>query len=207
MKQRSKKVEISVFLLIMLFYVIPPIFVFKAGKSLFSWNFPYASVLIALPFAFILYFFYEKNEKPFIINYLLFLPQLGIILAFSFLLKFASVYFKLGTEHSILLPFGVFEWFCCLLQFFAAAFYEEVLYRFYLPEQLLNFTKSKALGFIFEIISLLFFAFAHLYLGVFSVINAAFAHIVLRFCFKKNGCIGSLIASHFLYNVISLILL
>ena len=44
-------------------------------------------------------------------------------------------------------------------------------------------------------------------LGIAAVINAAIAHVVLRFLYKKTGLIWNCVIIHFLYNMISLILL
>ena len=85
------------------------------------------------------------------------------------------------------------------------------LYRFYFIEQLfLLVTRKKewrTSRILCEALGLLCFAFAHLYLGWISVLNAALAHIFLRLCFKKFGKLWPCVASHFIYNVISLILL
>ena len=58
-----------------------------------------------------------------------------------------------------------------------------------------------------EITGLIFFALAHLYLGIAAVVNAAFAHVVLRLLYKKTNFIWNCVIIHFIYNIISLILL
>ena len=96
----------------------------------------------------------------------------------------------------------------CILIFIFSAFYEEILYRMYLPAVLskflnLNFSTrvSASTG---EILSIVVFAFSHRYLGYYAVLNAAAAALFLRICYKKSGSIFPGTAAHFLYNIMML---
>ena len=85
-----------------------------------------------------------------------------------------------------------------------AALYEEILYRFYLPEMLRRVTEKlpqKARLVLSELIPLLLFSAAHHYLGVAAVANALCAGIVLRRCAAKTGSPFPSAAAHALYNV------
>lgn len=108
-------------------------------------------------------------------------------------------------------PASFVQWIFCILTFAFAAFNEEVVYRFYLADKLFQLLsvklKWKLLRLICELFVLLCFAFAHLYLGWISILNAALAHIILRLCYIKNERLWPCVTAHFLYNVISLILL
>ena len=115
-------------------------------------------------------------------------------------------------QINVLLPDSFITWLFCILNFLFSAFFEEVIYRFYLPMSLHSFfsqksQENKAVFILIEVICSLFFAFSHLYLGFLSVLNAFFAHIVLRSSFFVSRNIYCNTAAHFLYNVISLILL
>ena len=72
---------------------------------------------------------------------------------------------------------------------FAAA-YEEALYRVYLPFRLHSFCTEKAAPFnrsflLSELPPILFFALAHRYAGVYTVLYACAAGCLFRFIYKK----------------------
>ena len=115
---------------------------------------------------------------------------------------------KINLQAGAFFNQGALELLFCFLTFGFSAVYEEVIYRFYFTDALKRFFPAKkAFVFICEAAGLFVFAFAHFYMGLASVINAAFAHIVLRFLYKKTNLIWNCIIVHFIYNVISLILL
>ena len=100
--------------------------------------------------------------------------------------------------------------FYCILKFCLAAFYEEVMYRLYLPEQLKRFLKNTQNKitqiYIPEIITIILFALGHKYLGIFAVINACIACVILRICYLKTKNIFAGTIAHFMYNFTSLLL-
>lgn len=219
MKLHSKFSEISIFFLIFLFFLIPPFFVHALKDSSASLNFttfPYFNI-IYFALAVILYIYYkETEEKPY--DYYNFYKALfpftitiGGLFCFSFIIKGISFFLNDAETSNVIKPDSVIFWLFAIISFFCSAFFEETLYRFYFPEILaVFFRKIKnqyILFFICEGSALIFFAFAHYYLGYLSVINAAFAHILLRFCFKKCDSIIPGFIAHFIYNVFSLILL
>ena len=106
------------------------------------------------------------------------------------------------------------------------ACYEEMLYRFFLPEKArmivsLVFTDfSSAISkpkktqrgvrmfyTLAELIPICLFALAHRYLGVYAVCNALCAAIILRAAFWKKAPIFGLCAVHAAYNAAMLIVL
>lgn len=213
MKKHSLIVDILVFFVVSLFFVVPPFF--ASGDSLSSsafekWNFPFQQLIFALT-GVILYFFYGQSRS----YWLKIFPALisfGILLSVSLFVKFISVLFPVKqVQMNVILPSSVVSWIFCLLNFLFAAFYEEIVYRMYFPDGLIDLLQhlitGKKLNIICEIAGCLVFALAHIYMGVYAVINAFFAHIVLRFCYKKCGSIWYGFAAHFAYNVVSLILL
>lgn len=162
----------------------------------------------------------SQNKK---IRIFLFLKDAGdVFLCFGILCVFSAVLqaiaFLQPNEKmtDIVFPTG-FKWIVCIFTLFFSAFYEEALYRTFVPEYLLsifttdlkiNSAKTKKLSCILcESFALLLFALSHRYLGVFSVINAAFAHIALRFFLKKDKNLFITVFAHFLYNLISLLLI
>lgn len=98
------------------------------------------------------------------------------------------------------------------------ACYEEMLYRFFLPEKArmivsLVFANpesariSRMFYALAEFIPIALFALAHRYLGVYAVCNALCAAIILRAAFYKKAPIFGLCAVHATYNAAMLIVL
>lgn len=219
MKKHSFIVEITFFLLIFLFFALPPLF-YPLNHDLnlsFSWNFPWRNLILCL-FSVFIYSLYNDDTFSFI-KFLPFIFTLGLLFFSSLIFKAIDVLFiKADRKIQFELPQNFKEWLFCLLGFLFSAFYEEVLYRFYLPESLLKFVELKVsvkksadftsrISILCEIMIALLFAFAHLYLGWLSVINALAAHIILRITYKKSKGIWAGFMAHFIYNIISLILL
>ena len=227
-KNTSFLSDLFIFLVILFFFLIPPFFTPKISENnspFLAWHFPSRQLIYAL-FAFSLYFFYRNRvfsyEKR-TINKIFRFPLIftfSILFFIQLIFKVISIsdnYFSqnqnsMDFQANILLPDTFFTWFFCILNFLFSAFFEEIIYRFYLPLILHSFFKrnaqeNKAVFVIIEIVCCLLFAFSHLYLGFLSVLNAFFAHIVLRSSFFVSRNIYCNTAAHFLYNVISLILL
>ena len=208
MKHKSIIYEIIVFSLIFLFLIIPPFFTPQISNDsvLFAWTFPLKQAGLCV-FAVIL-FILSRNlnaKKGF------FYPSM---LALT-LLFLSALVIKLITksDYKTPLPSSPVEWLFCVLTFLFAATYEEIIYRFYFSDalfHLVNYTPFGGKKWVFwfcEAAGCLVFAFAHFYLGVASVVNAALAHVVLRFLYKKTNLIWNCVLIHFIYNIISLILL
>ena len=98
------------------------------------------------------------------------------------------------------------------------ACYEEILYRFFLPEKArmivsLVFANpesariSRVFYALAEFIPICLFALAHRYLGIYAVCNALCAAIILRAAFWKKVPIFGLCAVHAAYNAAMLIAL
>ncbi len=80
------------------------------------------------------------------------------------------------------------------------AYYEEVLYRLFLPESLRFLIPRQQFALPAELLSVVIFACSHRYLGVFSVLNAALCGSMLRICCRKTRGIATGALVHFLYN-------
>ena len=225
MKINSFRLHFSIFFIILLFFVIPPCFSLSPSSSQFTvWSFPFINLFYAL-IAFLIYFFFNDDSR-FSLVFFPFLFSLALLLCASFFIKSLSIFFSdvffQKTESSflaesdiqILRPQNFSSWIFCILTFLFSAFYEEVIYRFFIPDSLILFASkklsSKAVSFCCvgsEIITALLFAAAHIYLGLFSVLNALAAHVILRLIYKKYGLLIPVFLAHFCYNIISLMLL
>lgn len=221
MKKHSLVIEsITFFTIFFLFIVSSFISAFNSFNSssftttvFESWSFPWQLLIMSLFCIALLLIFYEKSNK----RTLLLFPVImtfGLLFCVSLFCKAVAAFTgDAGTESSLTVakPHGCLQWIFCLLTFIFAAFNEEVIYRFYLADKMYQLLSVKLnwkfLRLLCELFALLCFAFAHLYLGWISVLNAGLAHIILRLCYRKNEKLWPCVLSHFLYNVISLILL
>lgn len=255
----------AVFAASLCLFIIPPLFPGSAPTRAFSvWTFPVKPLCYgAIAFALLRFSFphFVQRTKRDAFRFV----QIGwAITSFGALCVIASavelaVRFSGGkADLHPALPSSIAETFFCIADFACASFYEEALYRLYLPETLGAilkdvFLKSKKKGMetkkeraagediahedaalkkrteaaasddaasenkarkkmaeaavrISEALSVIAFALSHRYLGLPSVVNAFFAGIMLRICYKKSGTLWTNTASHFAYNMLSLVL-
>ena len=87
----------------------------------------------------------------------------------------------------------------------AGAFYEEVLYREFLPETAILLGAGGRLRIAAEVTVIAVFAFSHLYMGIPAVVNAALCGTVLRLCFVKTGSVAAGFLAHFTYNMLVMV--
>jgi membrane protease YdiL (CAAX protease family) len=86
-----------------------------------------------------------------------------------------------------------------------AAFFEEILYRAYLPAKLRFFVPRKIPPrFVPEILCAILFSAAHLRGGAFSALNALFAGAALHICFAKTKSVVLTGSVHAAYNIVAL---
>lgn len=212
MKHKTAIYEIIVFSLILFFLIIPPFFtpIVSSDSYIFDWSFPIKQLFLFI-FAIVVYIIFDKYlaTRP----YKYFFPSfrtLGALFFILLIIRFIVTRYSI-TVISQPMPEGKTEWIFCILTFLFSAAYEEIIYRFYLPGQLIRFFKlkfnSRFFVFLSDLLAALVFAFAHYYMGWISVINAFLAHIVLRKLYIDSGLIWNCVLIHFLYNIISLILL
>lgn len=127
----------------------------------------------------------------------------GALCVISVVFEIIGMFFHFEGISKVILPDSVNLW----VNFFAgticAAFYEEVIYRMYLPESMKHFIvgKPKIPYFLPEIIAVLLFALGHLYLGVLGFLNALLCGIVLRICLLKTHSIWFSFIPHTVYNL------
>ena len=225
MKIHSSFIKIVIFCSVFLFFVLPPIFTKPDFNAFSGWHFP---ILQFILFLFTLFLFFISRElwkktihtgKPFAFYDFIFPATfcLCVLFCISFFCNGIAILTESGkNDYIVTLPSGIIEWLFCIMTFIFSASYEEILYRFYLPEAVLNWIdlqnaespslQGKIFVFLTETVCAILFASAHFYAGIFAVINAFFAHFVLRRCYKKTGFIGAGISAHLVYNLVQLFL-
>ena len=205
-----KKRYILAVLIVFVFLLIPPIFADKGTYLSEEFSF---SVLAEFFIAAILQFQFKienkckkksANEKfIWLVNSLKWSAlTLGFLMlifaavhAFSFAFKVSSA----QTEILLKKPENVLSWTFLIFTLAAGAFFEEVLYRQFVPVTLNSLLKKWKIP--VEIFSVVIFALAHRYLGWISVCNAALCGAVLRLCRIKTASIAPSFAAHFIYNL------
>lgn len=227
MKKHSFPYEIVIFCLIFLLFIIPSLFTVTIQTENYLMDFKsFPLVQLAYCVVGILIFIFFNDTKLNLkenhgIFYKIIFPAtftfsilFAVSLAFTFLSKILPN--ELGpilltNNVEINKPDTLLTSVFCVLNFIFAAFYEELIFRFYFSDSLLQMIRRKSDNefwiYFSEIFTMLIFAFCHLYLGLLSVLNAALAHFVLRKCYKKCGCIYTCIIAHFCYNLLVFILL
>lgn len=155
-----------------------------------------------------------------------FLDHGQILVTFGALVVCAGVFeviarFLMRVEDTVRLlpPSTVLGWVNVGTGTVCAAFYEEVLYRAYVPYALKTiFTAKKneaharcALGkpvreVVCEAVAVVLFALAHRYAGWLSVANAAVGGVLLRWCFCKTRRLWTNVTAHAAYNAVMLAL-
>ncbi len=142
----------------------------------------------------------KQTMKPFTANK----TYLFIVIEFTLICGICIIPPIFYTHPFILphKPVGIYAWFQFISRIFIAAFYEELLYRIYLPNRLyilfnplikktnpkppLHFSQPiKKCSISIETFAICVFAAAHLYLGFFSVLFAAVFGIITRYAYLK----------------------
>ncbi|MCR5612809.1 CPBP family intramembrane glutamic endopeptidase [Treponema sp.] len=214
MKKRFLYLEL---LLLCTLFIIPPIFTksIKINENTFSFSwFIIAAVLVA----FVLFFQFEYENLPLKnaskIQYFVFAGKVffyfGFLIIFHIIFVILSLFLpadiisKLGPQTDINLKFSAPKIILILFTFLCSAFYEEVMYRLYLPEIIKKFCGTKAqnkiISYLIEFICITIFALAHRYLGILAVVNAFIGGIILRLEYLKTKTVLCGTVSHFLYN-------
>ncbi len=225
MKLHQFFAEIVIFLSVFFIYVLPPVFVSASDFAGFiAWTFPINELVFAICSFLLLLYLDKKLEKnsffsssienkklSFFINSGKTLITFGFLCCFSAFMEFIAYAAHFSNSSTVVVPNGFFEYTCFFLKFLLAVFYEEIIFRIYLPEESKNLLSKKiknkkiVCAFTEPIIALLF-AFAHRYLGWPAVINAFVAHLALRICYIKTENFFTILTAHFFYNLISFFL-
>ncbi|MBR5934449.1 MAG: CPBP family intramembrane metalloprotease [Treponema sp.] len=202
------------FALISIFFIIPPLFtnpVPVIQNSNFSLNWRSAVILII---ALLIYYRHEftKNqtkdaEKINIFQCFASISTcFGLLMLSNVILSVISYLILKQPETQInyqnTTSFSIFS---TVINFLVAGFYEEAVYRLYLPAALRTFTckiQNKYFIYFIEFICIVIFALGHRYLGWIAVIYAFSAGIILRYFTLKHGTILIPFICHALYNIL-----
>lgn len=110
--------------------------------------------------------------------------------------------------QSMSLPRNIGEWLLCVCMLAVGSYYEEMLYRLFMPEMLLHLMPDKkGMRVCIEIVCVVLFGMAHRYLGWAGVANAVLCGASLRLCYVKTGSIYTGTAVHFSYNLMMYLLM
>lgn len=221
------KPRILEYCIIIVIFVLPPIFShagpdFSGEKNIPSFL-PFGALVFYAAVAVFLYFRTERRSdilgifEPLSFKRILSLVY-KIIVCYCALLASALFwnYIAKITGKTELPPFmfpqSVDKRFLLCASAIVLASYEEMLFRFFLPERSLALIKSIAAAYkkseppvaaviAAELIPIVLFALAHRYLGLYAVCNALCAAVILRFALYKKLHIAVLCAVHSAYNI------
>ncbi len=213
------------FFLILSFFVLPPIFAFQDKNA--ALDFSKFNFYILPCFLLGLFLFLQNKNKEksplkrhpvwsaaFFSSH--FFIALGCLALSSAFFEGIRALLKIKCDDNVILPSNGLEAFFCALTLAASAFYEESLYRLYLP----NVLKSLFLGAaeeekrpklfmalkaLMEFMAAALFALAHRPQGIFAVLNAFAAGCVLRVRFVKSKSLWPPFAAHLCYNACALL--
>ncbi|MBR5096133.1 MAG: CPBP family intramembrane metalloprotease [Treponema sp.] len=143
----------------------------------------------------------------------------GYFLTFGSLVICAALFELIGLAlktpsfEGAVLPENFLQGIFCAFTLAAASFYEECLYRLYLPKALkkiLGRIKAgekamAALNFLAEGAAVLLFAFAHRYQGILALFNALLAGVILRLAFVKTKSLWPPYLAHLSFNAAALL--
>lgn len=210
MKKRYILIE---FLLVLAFLAVPPVFV-SHGTGLSQAGTFNASVLYQLLISVILFFQFLKlkpaeKSKAKIFRFLFHgTITLGILMIIFALMQSIELLFsneEMKSQNFMPDVDGPLSILFFTLAVVCGAFYEEVLYRQFLPEFIALIAGEKInMKLVFygtEFLALLLFAFAHRYQGWISVVNSFLCGTVLRLCYKKTSSVLPGAAAHAVYNL------
>lgn len=210
MKKRYILIE---FLLVLAFLAVPPVFV-SHGTGLSQAGTFNASVLYQLLISVILFFQFLKlkpaeKSKAKIFRFLFHgTITLGILMIIFALMQSIELLFsneEMKSQNFIPDVDGPLSILFLTLAVVCGAFYEEVLYRQFLPEFMALIAgekiNRKLVFYGTEFLALLLFAFAHRYQGWISVVNSFLCGTVLRLCYKKTSSVLPGAAAHAVYNL------
>ena len=126
----------------------------------------------------------------------------GILVMISILSTFVLFFTaSLSPEQQFVTDFSALTVIWFLTGTIGAAFYEEIMFRAFLPDGLLYLTDGKCRA-CAEIIPLVLFALGHIYLGPAGVFNALAAGIAFRIFYVKSRSIWINVCVHSAYNLI-----
>ncbi|WP_191018106.1 CPBP family intramembrane glutamic endopeptidase [Treponema zioleckii] len=215
-----KKITYAIELfLIILFFIVPPIFMQNPINSTIKMIYP-MQTFVTIIFGIVLYLQIKDKFIPYkeISFFKIAIDAGKSLLCLGTLLLSAAVLESLSflilkkthpTEFTLIAPKNFLQILNFLIGTFGAAFYEEVLYRLYLPEEIKFLAKinspfkKRIFDISTEILCVIIFALGHLYLGILGVANAIIGGTALRICVKKTCGIWAGFFAHAAFNFLN----
>ncbi|MCR5290807.1 MAG: CPBP family intramembrane metalloprotease [Treponema sp.] len=209
------------YLFVFIFFVIPPLFNKQITDPAIasSWSFPFFIIPMGILSLFL--WFEQRDHTQNVrtsqstIRHIILssytLKTFGALCIVSSIMQIIASYLKHSETTPNIIPHTPLQTVITLCTFTITAFYEEMIYRQFLPNmyQIIKSKVSLPKPLIFtvqEIMPLMLFAFAHRYLGTLAIINAACCGIILRICTLKTGTIIPGYIAHVCYNIFTLCL-
>ncbi|MBP5358255.1 MAG: CPBP family intramembrane metalloprotease [Treponema sp.] len=215
----KKKYIIIEFFAIMIFLIIPPLLVNPGTTATIANNGKFSPyIFLRLIIAIFLYYQHiyvikktHGSQKESFRNLILFCSWsalcFGLLMVTQALMQALAMVLPVDyQETSIEFNLSRFDYIFVLFNLLAAAFYEEVIYREFLPETLLLLSGDRKIFVVLiECACVIIFSMSHRYLGMMAVLNALLGGIILRLCRKKSLSIWAGTLAHFLYNAVLLL--
>ncbi len=230
----KKKYLCAEFIIIFILLVIPPLFQGPAGTEKISIaNGGHFSVMafIQLLTALALVFQFKKNPLPLspdsqdryyttgvpekqrkyerLIQFMTWCPTcFGLLMISQALVTGLAILLRTSTRQDFIFPSGFWQWTTFFANLSAGVFYEEALYRLFLPDTAIYLAGGKKnMTVICEALCIMIFAFSHRYLGIPAILNAAICGLVLRVTKNRTKSIVPSTLAHLLYNILQTILI
>lgn len=223
MKKHIFFAETIIFFVVFFLFICPSVFQNRTEINDFVlWNFPAVQLVYFLFSIFLLFVYLKENEmkvvkgakfqKP--SNYVVSLFSIILLFVTSLIFQFvgAALNFK-DNSIQLKMPETIIQAVFCILTFVFSGAFEEVTFRFLVPEILIKIPRELKenlpfqIDYFCEVFAAILFGLCHRYLGLLAIINAVAAHFVLRWTYKKTECLLFSFLSHFIYNLLNVIIL
>lgn len=217
-KKHSYLPKFIEFLCIFFFFLFPPLFtLFKTSvQTDISYTVSYSRLAFNVLSCIVLYMLVISVQPKAVIKKTLrlrLLYALGALCALficMYTIQYLALRFFPAPSVQLYIDtssYSLLHWIIFIIYTAAAAFYEEILYRLYVPETvhfLLHKYPQAACSAAAEVGAILLFALAHWYLGIAAVINAVCAACILRVLVTKTDSPIYAGIVHTIYNLIVL---
>ena len=142
------------------------------------------------------------------------LVAFGTLCCTASLVTLLAILLQRAPSPVLRAPHNALTWLNCICGTVAEVFYEEVLYRKYLPDAAIALLvtpralqrprAARLWRLLCEAGAIALFAAGHRYLGAFAVLNAAVAGAVLRRCYLRTQSLWVPCIAHCAYNAVML---
>lgn|SRR5574344_2583 len=214
------------FAIVLIFLIIPPLTVLRMNQAISNFTISpalFVELLIAVLLDIQMHFMNQTESRentarsPIFIKLSWGAITFGCLILIFTLFEVLAYFFPTVIKSNVesVIPNSALQWISCVVILSIGAYYEESLYRQFIPDMAClllesKVTKPRTGKYVragIEISTVLLFAFAHRYLGVVGILNALLCGTILRLCTIKTGSIYTSTTIHFLYNICMFLLL